>query len=148
MPTGTPPDPSGLEKGVAQGTSRPASQDVTRRLDGLRGWLAEIDRSLRRRSVVVLVLTALAIGAGAAAIYISLTKNADTDRIDALQTRVENLEAAAAGVAETDTTTEEPATEPVPASPSTEGSGGATPEGPTAPDAGVADEGASGGTQP
>ena len=148
MATGTPPDPPGLEKGVAQGASRPAPQDVTRRLDGLRGWLAELDRSLRRRSVVVLVLTALAIGAGAAAIYISLTKNADTDRIDALQTRVENLEAAAAGVAETDTTTEETAPEPVPTAPPTEGTGGTTPEGTTAPDAGVADEGASGGTQP
>lgn len=149
MATGTSPDPSGLDKEAAQGASRPASQDVTRRLDGLRGWLAEIDRSLRRRSVVALVLTALAIGAGAAAIYISLTKNADSDRINALETRIENLEAAAAGVAgTTDTTTEEPVPEPVPATPSTEGTGGTTPEGATAPDAGVSDEGASGGTQP
>lgn len=149
MATGTPPDPSGLEKGVAQGASRPAPQDVTRRLDGLRGWLAEIDRSLRRRSVVALVLTALAIGAGAAAIYISLTKNADTDRIDALETRIENLEAAAAGVAgTTDTTTEETAPEPVPATPPTEGTDSTVPEESTAPDAGTADEGASGGTQP
>ncbi|MFZ9669227.1 MAG: hypothetical protein ACO3CR_05160 [Solirubrobacterales bacterium] len=145
MASGTSPDPSGLDKGVAQGASRPAPQDVTRRLDGLRGWLAEIDRSLRRRSVVVLVLTALAIGAGAAAIYISLTKNAETDRIDALETRIENLEAAAAGVADTtDTTTEEP----LPATPATEGTDSTVPEGSTAPDAGVADEGASGGTQP
>ena len=144
MATGTSPDPPGLDKGVAQGASRPASQDVTRRLDGLRGWLAEIDRSLRRRSVVALVLTALAIGAGAAAIYISLTKNADSDRIDALETRIEKLEAAAAGVAETDTATEGPQ----PATPVPEGTGSTDPEGSTAPDAGVAEEGASGGTQP
>jgi hypothetical protein len=45
--------------------------------------------------LIALVLTCLAIGAGAAAIYISLTKNSDGDRIDALETRIENLEAAA-----------------------------------------------------
>ncbi|MFM9044307.1 MAG: hypothetical protein ACKOL0_00650 [Solirubrobacterales bacterium] len=95
--------------------------------------------------MVALVLTALAIGAGAAAIYISLTKNADSDRIDALETRIENLEAAAAGVAgTTDTTTEEP----LPVTPATGGADSTVPQESTAPDAGVADEGASGGTQP
>jgi len=78
----------------------PASQqrqpvDLATRLDGQRGWLAQIDRSLKKRSIIALVLTCLAVGVGAAALYISLTKNADSDRIDALQTRVEALEAAA-----------------------------------------------------
>lgn len=156
MATGIPPDRSGRQGGPAQGQpGAPAGpQDVTRRLDGLRGWLAEIDRSLKRRSVVALVLTALAIGAGAAAIYISLTKNAESDRIDALETRIENLEAAAAGVAEAEATEEEetdPATETDPEtgvvpgtdSPETDGLDGGT-----APDAGVGDDGASGGVPP
>ena len=130
--------------------SQPAGpQDVTRRLDGLRGWLAEIDRSLRRRSVIVLILTALAIGAGAAAIYISLAKNAEGDRIDALETRIENLEAAAAGVADpTETLPEEDADAesgviPESTSPETDGLGADE-----APDAGVGDDGASGGAPP
>lgn len=151
MATGIPPDRPGRQGGPIQGQpGAPAGpQDVTRRLDGLRGWLAEIDRSLRRRSVIALVLTALAIGAGAAAIYISLTKNADTERIDALETRIENLEAAAAGVAETEepvTTPETPTDEPG-VEPAEEPVPGSTGE-PAAPDAGVADEGASGGTSP
>ncbi len=69
--------------------------DLATRLDGQRGWLDQLDRSLKKRSIIALVLTCLAVGVGAAALYISLTKNADSDRIDALQTRVENLEAAA-----------------------------------------------------
>lgn len=69
--------------------------DLATRLDGQRGWLAQIDRSLKKRSIIALVLTCLAVGVGAAAIYISLTKNSDKDRLDALQTRVEALEAAA-----------------------------------------------------
>ena len=149
MATGIPPESPGQQGGRPPAAPQAGSQDVTRRLDGLRGWLAEIDRSLRRRSVIALVLTALAIGAGAAAIYISLTKNADTERIDALETRIENLEAAAAGVADTgeavttpDAPTDEPGVEPA-----EEPGPGSTGEQP-APDAGVADEGASGGTSP
>ena len=145
MATGIPPESPGQQGGRPPAAPQAGSQDVTRRLDGLRGWLAEIDRSLRRRSVIALVLTALAIGAGAAAIYISLTKNADTERIDALETRIENLEAAAAGVAETteDETDAETGVVPETDSPETDGLDGGA-----APDAGVADEGASGGTSP
>jgi len=77
--------------------------DIATRLDGQRGWLAQIDRSLKKRSIIALVLTCLAVGVGAAALYVSLTKNADGDRIDALQTRIEALEAAA-GIPSTDST--------------------------------------------
>ena len=76
--------------------------DLATRLDGQRGWLAQLDKSLKRRTIVALVLTCLAVGVGAAALYISLTKNSDSDRIDALQTRVEALETAA-GIPSTDT---------------------------------------------
>ncbi|MFM9149916.1 MAG: hypothetical protein ACKORA_05465, partial [Solirubrobacterales bacterium] len=84
-------------------------------------------------------------GAGPPAIHRSLTTTADSDRLDALETRIENPEAAAAGVAgTTDTTTEEP----LPVTPATGGADSTVPQESTAPDAGVADEGASGGTQP
>lgn len=79
--------------------------DLATRLDGQRGWLAQLDRSLKKRSIIALVLTCLAVGVGAAALYVSLTKNADSDRIDALQTRVKALETAAGIPSEgTDTT--------------------------------------------
>lgn len=83
--------------GVPHSQSAPSQGEIINRLDGQRGWLNELDSSLKKRSIIALVLTCLAIGAGAAAIYISLSKNSDSDRIDALETRIENLEAAAAG---------------------------------------------------
>lgn len=146
MATGRSPDPSGPQSRAVPVAPKTGPQDVTRRLDGLRGWVAEIDRSLRRRSVIVLVLTALAIGAGAAAIYISLAKNADSERIDALETRIGNLEAAAAGVSGTDPTIDE-TTEPPPdesaTTPDADGTGQDETV-PVAPDAGVAEDGAGG----
>lgn len=145
MATGTPPEPPGRQGARPAATPAAGPQDVTRRLDGLRGWLAEIDRSLRRRSVIALVLTALAIGAGAAAIYISLTKNADSDRIDALETRIENLEAAAAGVAGTDSVTEPLPEDTTPTPAPTPDTDQAVP---VPPDAGVTEDGASGGASP
>lgn len=89
------------------GTKQPPA-DLATRLDGQRGWLNELDRSLKKRSIIALVLTCLAVGAGAAAIYISVTKNSDADRIDALETRIEALEAAgaASGIAPSTTVPE------------------------------------------
>jgi len=79
---------------VAQ-TPRPET-DLATRLDGQRGWLNELDRSLKKRSIIALILTCLAVGAGAAAIYISTTKNSDADRIDALEARISAIEEAGA----------------------------------------------------
>jgi hypothetical protein len=70
--------------------------DLVTRLDGQRGWLNELDRSLKKRSIIALILTCLAVGVGASALYISLTKNSDADRIDALETRITAIEAAGA----------------------------------------------------
>ncbi|MEX0620168.1 MAG: hypothetical protein WD181_01145 [Solirubrobacterales bacterium] len=70
--------------------------DLATRLDGQRGWLNELDRSLKKRSIIALILTCLAVGASAAALYISITKNSDADRINALETRIEAIEEAAA----------------------------------------------------
>lgn len=77
--------------------------DLATRLDGQRGWLNELDRSLKKRSIIALLLTCLAVGVGAAALYVSITRTSDADRIDALETRIETIEDAAAtsGVAPT-----------------------------------------------
>ena len=104
-----PPQPGGpssgsVPTGSPKPTSTPSQGEIANRLDGQRGWLNELDTSLKKRSIIALVLTCLAIGAGAAAIYVSLTKNSDGDRIDALETRIENLEAAAGVVPETGST--------------------------------------------
>lgn len=110
---------------------RPQS-DLATRLDGQRGWLNEIDRSLKKRSIIALVLTCLAVGAGAAAIYISVTKNSDADRISALETRIEALEAAgaASGIAPSTAVPETGVTDPstvVPETGTTDGTGGVAP---------------------
>lgn len=70
--------------------------DLATRLDGQRGWLNELDRSLKKRSIIALVLTCLAVGVAAASLYVSLTKNSDADRINALEARIEAVEEAAA----------------------------------------------------
>ncbi len=104
-PRGVPPRTTGSHARIPAAQQRQPI-DLATRLDGQRGWLAQLERSLKKRSIIALVLTCLAVGVGAAAIYIALTKNADSDRIDALQTRVEALEAAA-GVPTTGTTVPE-----------------------------------------
>ena len=74
---------------------RPES-DIATSLDGQRGWLNELDRSLKKRSIVALILTCLAVGVGAAALYISITRNSDAERIDALEARISAVEEASA----------------------------------------------------
>ena len=109
-PGGIPPRPQQAPRPRTQPPAQPRPPaDLATRLDGQRGWLNEIDRSLRKRSIIALVLTCLAVGAGAAAIYISVTKNSDSDRINALETRIESLEAAS-GVVPPETGTTLPET--------------------------------------
>lgn len=94
-PGAVPPRPQQTTRPRTQPPAVPARPaDLATRLDGQRGWLNELDRSLKKRSIISLVLTCLAVGAGAAAIYISVTKNSDGDRVNALETRIEALEAA------------------------------------------------------
>lgn len=91
---------------VPSGASQRPPADVNTRLDGQRGWLNELEESLKKRSIIALVLTCLAVGAGAAAIYISVTKNSDADRITALETRIAALEAATGATTDPGTTTD------------------------------------------
>ena len=104
-PQGTPPPrpaagpPGAAPRPVTGAPVVPVRQpvDLATRLDGQRGWLNEIDNSLKKRSIVALVLTCLAVGVASAAMYIAITKNSDSDRITALETRITALEAASGG---------------------------------------------------
>jgi hypothetical protein len=102
--SGTTPPLSGTQRPRVPVPAQPRSEiDLATRLDGQRGWLNELDRSLRKRSIIALILTCLAVGVGAAALYIALTRNSDADRIDALEARIELIEEAGAtsGIAPT-----------------------------------------------
>ena len=57
------------------------------RVDGLRGWLAALDRRVSTRTQVGIVLLALAIGFGAAALYVAI----DARENGASEARVESL---------------------------------------------------------
>jgi hypothetical protein len=75
-------------------------------LDGLRAWIAIVERKLAMRTRVFLVLVAIAVGGAAAAIYLSLDAQSNqvsesdlqtlqtelTTRIETLETRVQSLE--------------------------------------------------------
>jgi uncharacterized protein YceH (UPF0502 family) len=75
-------------------------------LDGLRAWIAIVERKLTMRTRVFLALVAIAVGGAAAAIYLSVDAQSDqvsesdlgalqselTTRIETLETRVEGLE--------------------------------------------------------
>jgi hypothetical protein len=131
------PGQTGQRPGVP-GQPRPAvpgqPADLATRVDGQRGWLNEIDRSLKKRSIIALVLTCLAVGVGAAAMYIAITKNSDGDRITALESRISALEAA------TGATTLDPSAVPPPS--------GTTLPDTSIPDSTVPDVGATGPTLP
>jgi hypothetical protein len=76
-------------------------------LDGLRAWIAIVERKLAMRTRVFLVLVAIAVGGAAAAVYLSIDAQSNrvsesdlqtlqselTTRIEALETRVGSLEA-------------------------------------------------------
>jgi hypothetical protein len=80
-------------------------------LDGLRAWIGEVERKLTMRTRVFLVLTAIAIGGAGAGIYLgadgqsSQVTESDlqtlqtelTLRIEALETKVESVEAGPSG---------------------------------------------------
>jgi hypothetical protein len=76
-------------------------------LDGLRAWIGVVERKLTMRTRVFLVLVAIAIGGAGAGIYLGANAQTDkvseadlrslqedlTGRIEALESRVETLEA-------------------------------------------------------
>ncbi|MGH2981939.1 MAG: hypothetical protein ACRDKV_07850, partial [Solirubrobacterales bacterium] len=71
------------------------AQDLIERLDGIRGWLGDLDSMVRLRSRIGLVLAAIAIGAAGAAVYLSLdakSQSASNTAVGNLREQVSSLE--------------------------------------------------------
>ena len=70
--------PPAAEAETAVRTAPAQTRDLNARYDGLRGWLAELDRIVSIRTQVGLVLLALAVGAVAAVLYLAVDTRNDS----------------------------------------------------------------------
>jgi hypothetical protein len=98
-PTGAkaPEDAKGATKKTAAGTS--PEPNLQERMEGLQGWMAEIERKQGRMTYFGLAGVVIAILAAGAAIYIGLTTKSDSATngdFDVLSKRIDSLEAATA----------------------------------------------------
>ena len=87
----TVPAPPTAERAAA----RSGEGTIVERLDGMRGWLGDLDRTVGVRSRIGLFLAAIAIGAAGAAIYLALNakqESATNRDVSALQDRVSSLQ--------------------------------------------------------
>ena len=78
----------------AAATRKPTEGEIIERLDGIRGWLGDLDNTVRVRSRIGLVLAAIAIGAAGAAIYLSLdakNQSASNNAVGSLRKDVSEL---------------------------------------------------------
>ena len=78
------------------GTGSP-EPNLQERIEGLQGWVAEIERKQARRTYFGALAVLLAIAAAGAALYFGLTNRSDSAKksdLDALTTRVDSLEGA------------------------------------------------------
>jgi uncharacterized protein HemX len=103
----TPVNPApgpGTPPAAAQAASAPqASPDPAQPVDGLRAWLAQVDRKLGIRTYVGLALAVLALAAGGAAIYLTLSLKQDAatkDNVNALRNQVSGVQASATQAAQ------------------------------------------------
>jgi uncharacterized protein HemX len=87
----------------AAAAGKPGETEVGARLDGMRGWLGDLDRTVGVRSRIGLVLAAVAIGAAGAAIYLSLDakqQSASDKDVSELQSRLGDVEREASDTAQ------------------------------------------------
>lgn len=73
-------------------------------LDGLRAWIAEVERKLGKRTRVFLALSVIAIGIAGAAVYLAIDAREDSVSENDLQTLQSQLEAGGT-IPSTDVTT-------------------------------------------
>jgi uncharacterized protein HemX len=78
-------------------TPEPRTADPHERIDGLRSWLAQVERRLGIRTYIGAALAILALAAGGAAIYLAL----DTREDAATEADIEDLREELTGVRET-----------------------------------------------
>jgi hypothetical protein len=83
--------------------AQPAKGELVERLDGIRGWLGDLDRTVAIRSRIGLVLAAVAIGLGGAATYLALDarhQSASNSDVGALRNELDSVQGQANGTAE------------------------------------------------
>jgi uncharacterized protein HemX len=76
---------------------KPPAPDLQERMEGLQGWMAEIERKQARMTYFGAAAILIAILAAGAALYFGLTTKSDSAKksdVDALTTKVDSLEAA------------------------------------------------------
>jgi uncharacterized protein HemX len=94
---GQPPRPGQEQAPKPTGQRPPQSVDPHERIDGLRSWLAQVDRKLGLRTYVGAALTVLALAAGGAALVLALGAKEDA----ATDADVQNLREELTGVEQT-----------------------------------------------
>jgi uncharacterized protein HemX len=93
-----PPKPPGQGKPPAPGTAAPGrGVDPHERIDGLRSWLAQVERKLGIRTYIGAALAVLALAAGGAGVFLALRAEEDA----ATESDVENLREELTGVEQT-----------------------------------------------
>ena len=94
----TPPKPPASPPAKPAGaTPAPRTADPHERIDGLRSWLAQVERRLGIRTYIGAALAILALAAGGAALYLVL----DTREDAATEADIEDLREELTGVRET-----------------------------------------------
>jgi len=74
--------------------AKPGEQELVERLDGMRGWVGDLDHTVNVRSRIGLVLAAIAIGVGGAAIYLAMDakqQSASNSDVGSLRDQVGSL---------------------------------------------------------
>jgi septal ring factor EnvC (AmiA/AmiB activator) len=93
----TPPTPQASPPAKPPATPDPRAVDPHDRIDGLRSWIAQVERRLGIRTYIGAALAVLALAAGGAAIYLGL----DTRDNAATDADIEDLREELTGVRET-----------------------------------------------
>lgn len=103
-----PPKPTEAPKPPAPGAPGGRTADPHERIDGLRSWLAQLERQLKLRTYIGAALGVLAIAAAGVALYFALTTKDDAAKksdVDALRQQVAGVQASAAKAAQQDVQT-------------------------------------------
>ena len=97
QPPKPPTPPSGAPPQPARPTPPPKPVDPQQRIDGLRSWIAQLERKLGVRTYIGAALTVLALAVGVAGIFLALRVERDA----ATDADVENLREELTGVEQT-----------------------------------------------
>ena len=103
-PPGAPP-PGGPPSGATPAAAPRPSSDPHERIDGIRSWLADVDRKLGTRTYIGAAAVVLAIAAAAVAVVLTMQTRDDAAQradLDAIQTEISGVEEQASQAAQQD----------------------------------------------